>query len=77
MLDLWLIVVMCAWLFDIALSAMFNAGRFDLGFYAGRIYGLAAASLVLIVLLCENSRLYLQLLKLHRSDREKAAELDR
>ncbi len=26
-------VVMCAWLFDIALSAMLNAARFDLGFY--------------------------------------------
>jgi hypothetical protein len=38
-LDLWLMVVMCAWIFDIALSAVFNAGRFDLGFYAGRIYG--------------------------------------
>src|SRR2546426_8771740 len=47
-------VVMCAWLFDIALAAVFNAGRFDLGFYAGRIYGLLAASFVLMVLLLEN-----------------------
>src|SRR5258708_6613492 len=38
-LDLWLMVVMCAWLFDIALPAVFNPGRFDLGFYAGRTYG--------------------------------------
>ena len=30
-------VVLCAWLFDIALSAILNAGRFDLGFYAGRL----------------------------------------
>ena len=36
-LDLWLMVVLCAWIFDIALSAVFNAGRIDLGFYAGRI----------------------------------------
>jgi signal transduction histidine kinase len=57
-LDLWLMVVMCAWLFDIALAAVLNAGRFDLGFYAGRIYGLAAATFVLVVLLVENSRLY-------------------
>jgi diguanylate cyclase (GGDEF)-like protein len=76
-LDLWLIVTMCAWMFDIALSAMFNAGRFDVGFYAGRIYGLAAASLVLVMLLCGNSRLYLQLIRLHRSEREKAAALQR
>lgn len=76
-LDLWLIVTMCAMLFDIALSAAFNAGRYDLGFYAGRIYGLAAASLILIVLLSGNSRLYVQLIKLHRSDRQKATELER
>ena len=76
-LDLWLIVTMCAWMFDIALSAMFNAGRFDLGFYAGRIYGLTAASLVLVMLLCGHSRLYLQLIMLHRSEREKSAALAR
>ena len=50
-LDIWLMVVMCAWVFDIGLAAVFNAGRFDLGFYAGRLYGLLAASFVLIVLL--------------------------
>lgn len=57
-LDLWLIVVVGAWLLDVALSAMFNAGRFDLGFYAGRIYGLMAASAVLLVLLLETRALY-------------------
>lgn len=60
-LDLWLSVVMFAWLCDIALSAVLNAGRFDLGFYAGRIYGLLAASFVLIVLLLENGLLYTRL----------------
>ncbi len=60
-LDLWLMAVLCAWLCDIALSAMLNAGRFDLGFYAGRIYGLAAASFVLIVLLLETIALYARL----------------
>jgi signal transduction histidine kinase len=63
-LDLWLMVVMCAWLFDIALAAVLNAGRFDLGFYAGRLYGLAAATFVLVVLLVESARLYTQ--ALHR-----------
>jgi signal transduction histidine kinase len=58
LLDLWLMVVMCAWLFDVGLSAVFNAGRFDVGFYGGRIYGLLAASFVLAVLLLENSVLY-------------------
>jgi len=57
-LDLWLLVVMGAWLGDVALSAVLNAGRFDLGFYAGRIYGLLAASFVLFVLLYETVGLY-------------------
>jgi diguanylate cyclase (GGDEF)-like protein len=77
MLDLWLIVTMCAWLFDIALSAVLNAGRYDLGFYAGRIYGLLAASFVLVVLLHEHGKLYVQLVKLRDSDREKTDELRR
>jgi PAS domain S-box-containing protein len=57
-LDLWLGVVMCSWLFDIALSAILNSGRFDLGFYAGRIYGLLAASFVLAALLVETGWLH-------------------
>jgi two-component system, sensor histidine kinase and response regulator len=60
-LDVWLMVVMWAWLLDISLSAMLNAGRFDLGFYAGRLYGLLAASLVLLVLLIETGALYARL----------------
>ncbi len=76
-LDLWLIVTMSAWLFDIALSAGLNSGRYDLGFYAGRIYGLLAASFVLIVLLSENARLYVQLARLRDSERVKTAELER
>jgi hypothetical protein len=30
-LDVWIMVVMSTWLFDIALSALLNAGRFDVG----------------------------------------------
>jgi signal transduction histidine kinase len=65
LLDLWLMVVMCAWAFDIALSAVLNAGRFDLGFYAGRIYGFAASCFVLLVLLLENAALYKRLAETH------------
>lgn len=54
-LDQWLMVVMFAWIIDIALAAVLNAGRFDLGFYAGRAYGLAAVSIVLVVLSIQNS----------------------
>ena len=74
-LDLWLMVVMNAWLFDIALSAMLNAGRYDLGFYAGRIYGLLATSVVLMELLLENGMLYARLVEVHEEDRRKSLAL--
>jgi len=73
-LDLWLMVVLCAWLCDVALSAVLNAGRFDLGFYVGRLYGLSAASFVLIVLLLETIALYARLarsLEAERRERER------
>ena len=63
-LDVWLMVVLCAWLFDIALSAILNVARFDVGFYLGRIYGLCAASFVLAVLLIDNVGLQAQLARL-------------
>jgi len=82
MLDVWLMVVMGAWFFDVALSGVFNAARFDLGFYAGRVYGLLAASFVLIVLLVENGMLYRRLAAAHEGEfrerrraQEKAIEL--
>jgi len=57
-LDVWLMVVLCVWLFDIGLGAILNTGRYDLGWYAGRIYGMVAASALLIALLLENARQY-------------------
>ncbi len=69
-LDLWLMVVMCAWLCDIALSAVLNDGRFDLGFYAGRVYGLLAATFVLLVLLVETGVLYAQLARWFTAERQ-------
>jgi PAS domain S-box-containing protein len=72
-IDVWLMVVMCACLFDIALSAIFNAARFDLGFYAGRIYGLCAASFVLAALLVNHIALQAQLSRLLETLRRQAA----
>jgi signal transduction histidine kinase len=57
-IDLWLMVVLCAWGLGIVLSMVINSGRFDLGFYAGRLYGLFAASVVPIVFLVEAGRLW-------------------
>ena len=66
-LDLWLMVVMCAWMFDIALAAVLAEARFDLGWYAGRVYGLLAASFVLAVLLLENGKHYAGLVQMSAS----------
>ena len=76
-LDLWLMVVVVAWMFDVALSSVFNAGRFDVGFYAGRLYGLLAVSLVPITLLVEASRLYGRLDQALAVAEERNAELAR
>ncbi|HLI98878.1 MAG TPA: PAS domain S-box protein [Bradyrhizobium sp.] len=72
-LDIWLQVVVCSWLFDVASSALLNGGRYDLGFYVGRIYGLCAACFVLVVLLMENIALQAQLSGLLRALRRQAA----
>jgi PAS domain S-box-containing protein len=76
-LDIWLMVVMCAWLFDIALSGILNAARYDLGFYAGRFYGLCAASFVLAVLLVDNVAMQAKTSHLLTMLRRQAGERDR
>jgi PAS domain S-box-containing protein len=73
LLDVWLMVTLCAWLFDIALSVIVNVARFDLGFYVGRIYGLCAASFVLAVLLFDNVALQARLSRLLAMLRRQAA----
>jgi C4-dicarboxylate-specific signal transduction histidine kinase len=75
LLDLWLMVVMSYWFCDITLASFLNSTRYDLGFYAGRIYGALAASFVLAALVLENSRLYRRLAIAASSLRERAAEL--
>ena len=74
-LDVWLIVVMCVWVFEIALGAVLNGGRYDVGFYVGRVYGLVAASFVLMVLLFEHSVLYARLLEARAGESRKNEEL--
>jgi PAS domain S-box-containing protein len=77
-LDIWLLVVVCAWLFDVASSALVNGARYDLGFYIGRFYGLCAACFVLAVLLMENITLQARLSRLlHVLRRQAASEQQR
>jgi PAS domain S-box-containing protein len=68
-LDLWLMVVMCTWLFDMALGAVLNSARYDLGWYSGRIYGLLAATFILMVLVLEIRALYTRLLRATQAER--------
>jgi hypothetical protein len=46
LLDQWLLVVLFNWFIEIGLVAIFNAGRYDVGFYAGRLYGSVSSCLV-------------------------------
>jgi len=62
-LDLWLAVVMVAWVLDFVLSAVITSERYDFGWYAGRLYGLMAASFVLGALLMETGNLYGRLIE--------------
>ena len=79
LLDTWLLVVLFSWFIEIALVAIFNGGRYDLGFYAGRIYGLLASCFLLVVLLWEQGRMYVALLaarEMQRSEAEARAMAD-
>jgi signal transduction histidine kinase len=62
LLDMWLMVVMCAHLIEIFLIAFPVPVRFSLGWYVGRLCGLVSGSLVLFVLLYEITTLYGELL---------------
>lgn len=69
-LDLWLCVSMCAWTFDIALSAALDQTRYDVGYYIGRAYGLLAAGFILIMLLRETNIVYAGVLAQLASEQE-------
>jgi signal transduction histidine kinase len=62
-LDLWLMVVMCAYVIEICLVNFPAPIRFSVGWYVGRLFGLLSGSLVLFVLLYEITILYAQLLR--------------
>lgn len=60
-LDLWLMVVCCAWLLETATATLFVGARFQLGWYAGRLFGLVSTFVILLVLLSETLTLYANL----------------
>ena len=69
-LDLWLMVVMCAYVVEISFP------RFSVGWYAGRIFGVIAGSVILFVLLYEITTLYARLVHaVSAQHREREARL--
>jgi len=76
-LEIWLMVVMCAWIFDVILSAVISSSRYDLGWYAGRSYGLLAATFVLVILLLETNSLHGRLARAQALLADRARELER
>jgi signal transduction histidine kinase len=74
-LDLWLMVVMCAYAIEICIISFFST-RFSVGWYVGRACGFLSGSLVLFVLLYEITKLYAKLLRaLFAQRREREARL--
>jgi len=69
-------VAIVAWICDVALSLVFNQARWDLGFYVGRIYGLFASCLVLVLLLLQTLALHARLATAHATLEEQAAALE-
>jgi signal transduction histidine kinase len=59
-LDLWLIVVMFAPLFEVG-RLVGGSVRFSLGWYASRVYSLATATTILMVLLSQTTTIYARL----------------
>lgn len=56
-LDLWLMVVACALIGELAITVV----RFSLGFYVSRVLSVATSAIVLVILLAETTGLYMHL----------------
>jgi len=60
-LDLWLIVSVCALVAELGVTAFIIVSRFSLGFYTQRVFSFAASTIVLSALLAEAMALYARL----------------
>jgi signal transduction histidine kinase len=59
-LDLWLSVVMFAWLCSVTLGNAIGTIRYDIGYDVSRIFAMLASTFILIMLLTQISALYVQ-----------------
>ena len=60
-LDLWLIVTLCALMPNFLIAAVFTSVRFSFGWYSARMFVLVASCTLLVVLLTETTVLYARL----------------
>jgi signal transduction histidine kinase len=60
-LDLWLVVVLCAWASELAILDVLLYPRFSFGFYIGRSFSLITSVVILVILLQEIMQLYTRL----------------
>jgi len=78
LLNQWLMIVALAVILEISLApGLINTnGRFTLGFYAGRVFSLLSATIVLVVLLAETTRLHAKVARSEAALRELNETLD-
>ena len=73
-LDFWLTTVLVALLIEIVLLSYVSAGiRLSIGWWVGRLCGLTSASIVLLVLLSESTRLHARLTRAVAAERRSRA----
>lgn len=79
-LDLWLLIATLAFLLETVMSAVLVSARFTVGFYVGVVLLLFNATIVMVILLAETTRLYGQLIRsnadLQRERRNKLFNLE-
>lgn len=69
-LDIWICIVLFSLIIELLLISYLGGGiRFSIGWWAGRLYGLAAASIVLLVLLSETTGVYARLAEIVATER--------
>jgi hypothetical protein len=77
LLDEWLMVALCALLIEVALASVLSGNRWTLSWYAGRFYQLVTATVVMVMLLAEMTRLYMDVARSNTLLRNERLLLDR
>ena len=62
-LDLWLMVVCCAWLLELSLGILFAGSRYSLGWYSARTFQATATFSILLLFLSETTALYANMVR--------------